>query len=503
MAQNNQIPQSKINDAAGGNQALRDILKAAVSFAGVQSLVTNTGNGAAVPAQASASVSYLEKNYIVQIQNPGAVSPTSALQAAQAAANATSSTSLAPVRAIYHQIRYASTPGFNVASGVTVLGGDTGSTQTYWTLSGLGSGRFYFQIRSSYDGTNWNLWRNANGGQSITKGVEGVTLEQVTNAVWAAFTLPGDQLCAFGSGFVGDQGSFDPATNLYTSAMQVIPGPNGFDQTGNLAHGIRANQIAIQTPSDTSGTVGPPDYPTLVNEKYEDGEGHVWSGSANIWGFAYDPLGTNVTLKATNSGVWVVFTLPGGAKMAIGTGTVPNGTVLDLPAGESWAAAGAPMLSLVTSANAFSGDNHAHGVNQANIDPATLTVTATWRDGEGNVWPAVGVGLANWFAIRFSAGVPLAAVGDGKFVTFTLPTGTKVAIGAGVTASGSSFTLPAGFTADKSLSMGVPVSFNDIGHAMAGVSRCAVSGTTCTLAYQDGAANYWDGNVGWMIFAWQ
>lgn len=512
MSQINVIPQQKIDAAVKGDQqAMREILKGLANTTGLQTTVTNTG-GKNVPMQGKASVSFLNSTYIVQIQNPGAVSPTSALQAAQAGAAATLNTNVAPVTPIYYQIRVGTSPAFSISSNVQVFGGDTGSTQTYWELSGLGSGRFYFQIRSSYDGVNWNLWRNANGGQTITPGISGVTTEQRNNALWAAFTLPGGELCAFGAGFVADGGSFDVAENLYTSAMLAIPGPNGFTQTGNLSHGIRQNAIAIATPTVPQGLTGPADYPTVVGEKYEDGEGHIWSGDANIFGFAFDPLGTNVVLYSTPQGVWAVFTLPGGAQMAVGAGVVPNGTALVPPTaaqgsvpvnsagrvppgGLDWIA-GSDLLGIVTPNNAFSSGNHAHGVNQSGF--TGLTVTATFEDGEGHIWG----GTVNWFAVAFSPGINFETVTGGKFAVFDLPGGTKVGIGNWSVPSGTSFGLPVGFSAENTVSIAVPAGLNDTGHAMSGVARCDVVGTLANLAYQDGAANFWTGQVAGFTFCW-
>jgi len=99
--------------------------------------------------------------------------------------------------------------------------------------------------------------------------------------------------------------------------------------------------------------------------------------------------------------------------------------------------------------------------------------------------------------------VVLATLTGGRWAQYVLPGGTKVAIGSGQIASGSSFVLPAGFTSDKTLSIGSPATFNDSGHAMSGVAHCSIIGTTASLSYQDGASNFWDGDVAWMCFAWQ
>lgn len=498
MSQINVIPDQKIQSAAAGNEELRELLQAIANNQNLQTNVTNTG-GKNVPVQARANVSFLQANYVVQIQNPGATSPVSSLQASQATAIATVSTTVQAVVAIYHQIRVATSPRFSISDNVQTFGGDTGSTQTYWTLTGLGSGRFYFQIRSSYDGINWNLWRNANGGQTITPGLEGVTTEQRNNSVWAVFAISGSQLMAFGSGFVSDAGTFDVPDSLYTSAMQSIPGPNGFVMNGNLAHGQRINEIDIVTPVPAPPLSVPPDYPTVVFNKYEDGEGNFWSGSANIFTFAYDPLGTNAAVYPTADGVWTVFSLPGGAQMVVASGKgVTTGSTLTVPTEIAGWFSFAHCLSIVTSQVGLSPDHQCHGVHQADISSGGV-VTANWEDGEGNIWGQT----CNWFLVGLSPEVPFETLTGGEWAKFTIPTGTPVAIGAGVIPSGSSFDMPTGFTSAQSLSIGVPASFNDTGHAMVGVAHCYITGTYANLQYEDGANNFWDGDVAWFCFAWQ
>jgi|GEM_PF-3967256 len=495
MAQTNVIPTQKIQDAAAGNQELKELLTALATTTNLQQQVTST-SGKNVPPQAKAQVSYLKGNYIVEIQNPGAVAPVSSLQAAQASAGANAASNSAPITPVYHQIRCATSPQFNISSAVTTFGGTTGSTQTYWTLTNLPSGRFYFQVRSSYDGVNWNLWRNANGGQTITTQPDGVTVEQTTNAVFGLFELPGKQLVAFGAGLASDGDGFGVPTELYTSAMQAIPGPNGYTpQPSNLAHGITANTIALV--SGSGPTSGPPDFPTVIRETYEDGLGHVWTGTANIFAMCYDPLGANVTEETVAGGVWVDFVLPGGGHLTIGTGVANDGANIVLPTTKMPWVTAANLMSVVSPSDGYNAGIQAHGISDAAITGTTLS--CGFADGSGNRWSSTG----NWFAVAWSAGYPITAVTGGKWIVINLPSETKVAIGAGNLASGSAFGLPAGFTADKMLSFATPTSFNDIGHPMAGVFRCGITGTVGIVDYSDTENNHWDGNYGWLAFAWE
>jgi hypothetical protein len=495
MSQTNVIPTQKIQDAAAGNQQLLDLLTALAATTNLQQQVTST-TGKNVPPQVKATVSYLKGNYIVEIQNPGSVSPVSAVQSAQVSSGATTSTNNAPITPLYHQIRVATSPQFNISSNVTTFGGTTGSTQTYWTLTNLGSGNFYFQIRSSFDGINFNLWRNANGGQSITSRPEGVTIEQTTNGAFGLFALPGQQLVAFGLSLASNGDTYGVPTELYTSAMQVIAGPNGFQiQTSNLAHGILTESISLA--GDINAVAGPPDFPTVVNMTYEDGEGHVWPGTANIFSFCYDPLGANVVEQTTTDGIWVDFVLPGGAHLSIGSGVTADGAVVVMPSTMPWVRP-ATMLSIVSPNSGIDPSRQARGITEASIDAAG-TMHCQFQDTTSNAWSSTG----NWFAVGFSPGIPQETVVGGKWVILTTPSGTKVAIGAGSGANGSSFGLPTGFTPAQMFAIPTPAGADATSHPMAGVYQCEINVTTLNLLYTDTIGSFWSGDLNWFAFAWQ
>jgi hypothetical protein len=511
MSQNNVIPAQKINDAAAGNEALREVIQALTQTSNLQTNVTNT-SGKNVPPQAKSTVSYLKGNYEVAIQNPGSSSPTSAFQAAQAANAATLSSNIAPLTAFYHQIRVATSPRFDIASNVQVFGGDTGSAQTYWTLTGLGSGRFYFQVRSSYDGVNFNLWRNANGGQTITGGLEGVTVEQVENGLFALFTLPGSQLVAFGEALCHSGSGFGVPTELYTSAMQALAGPNGYDaQLSNLAHGITAETVGVQTPNPPVPQSGPADYPTILAMTYADGSGNTWSGSSSIFAFCYDPLGTNASEQATADGVWVDFVLPGGAHFTVGNGVTNDGTNIAFPSAMPWVD-GSRMVRIVSPAVGFDPTRQARGIVNASLDAqapvggvTAMKMNCGFADTTANRWSSTG----NWFAMSWSPGLPIITTADGTWLPITLPDGTKVAVGSGRVGNGLPFTLPAGFTADKMVAIATPASVDATSHPMAGIYRCTVSGvggsagTDCSLLFTDTQGNGWGGDCNFIAFIWQ
>lgn len=497
MAKNNVIPAQKIEDASGGNAQLREILQSLTNTGNLQITATNTG-GKNAPPQVRADVSYLKSVYYVTVTNPGAIPPVSGLQANQAVQGSSQQSNIAPVTPIYHQIRVATSPRFSISDNVQTFGGDTGSTQTYWEISSLGTGRWYFQIRSSYDGSTWNLWRNANGGQTITGGQNGITVEAVTNGVAALFTLPGDQLLAVIGAYAFDGQPVGVPSSLYTSALQAIAGPNGYTfQPSNLAHGIIADAVAVQVPNPEPPTDGPPDFPLVVAMKYQDGSSNIWQGSANCFMLAYDPLGTNVTEETTADGVWVDFILPGGAHFSVGTGVTNDGSAIALPSTMPWVDP-SRFLSIVSPALGFDATRQARGITQARITAGVMH--CQFEDTTAHAWSSTG----NWFVVSWSPGFSLI----GGFLVFTLPSGQRVAFGSGSGANGSTIALPSWATMDKMIDMATPASADATSHPMAGVFKCDVAtnlgpAPVLQLTYDDTQGNSWSGNVNWMVFVWE
>jgi hypothetical protein len=481
---NKSLPIQKIIDASGGNNSLREVLQQIAAAQQATQQVTNTASKN-TPPQASGQVSYLNPNYVVQITLPGAIAPTSVLQAAQIAQNQTPT---ANVTAIYHQIQAANSPSFSESSNVTLFGGTTGSTQTYWTIANLAAGQWYFRFRSSYDGINWNQWKNANGGRALNGTAESVTVEQVTNCVAAVFQLPGSETVAFVSGLVSDQGSFSLPEYLFTGSMASTVAPNGFKNTGHPAHGFVCSLGYAGTlpPSAVSA------YPPLITMEYSDNSGNTWPGSANIFAFAWNPLGTNQSVFQTPYGNWAIFTLSGGAQIAIGSGVIPNGGTIAFPSGFSSAA----WIPVVSPNTGFSAGNDAHGVT---CTLAGATVTSQFADGSGDTWPCT----ANWFAVAFSQGLTVETVSGNLFLVISTPGGSKVAIGSGTTSSGSLFALPAGFTFANSLVFAAPSTFVMTGNQMSGIAICGADDGYCQLTYNDGSGDTWGGTIGWFCFAWQ
>jgi len=83
--------------------------------------------------------------------------------------------------------------------------------------------------------------------------------------------------------------------------------------------------------------------------------------------------------------------------MAVGFGSIPNGTALVIPAEMPWFDPH-NMLGIVTPQGAFAATNQAHGVNEADfrISGSTVIAWATFEDGSGNIWGDT----VNWMAMR-------------------------------------------------------------------------------------------------------
>jgi hypothetical protein len=482
--------------AAAGNPELLELLQSLLNTVNVTQTATNT-TGKNVPSQASAEVSLLNKAYVVQITNPGASSPVSTIQKAQQTQGASLATTIQPVTPILHQIRCATSPGFAVNDNIQTFGGDTGSTQTYWTITSLGTGNFYFQIRSSYDGVSWNQWKNANGGQSITSNPSEVTVESATNSDWALLSLPGNQLVGFMGGFAHDTGAVGIPSGLalYSSALLGIVGPNGYDPNGNGIAGLSLSDLDIVVPADTSGTVGIPDYPVQIRVVYQS-SGYISPGSGNIFGFAFDPAGMNITRYTNGTTTWAEVKIPGGARIAIGQGKNNHGETIWAPP-VSWFNA-SRMMSICSLTDVPStGHIPIEGYFANQLSSATVQAQYQLPDGT-----AGDPQTANWFAVAWELGVPVQTVSGGKFLSITLPGNRALAIGAGRIAAGNAIALPTGFTSSRMISIATPASTTHTGNHLRGVQRCALLGLLAQLAYTDNA-NTWDGDVHWMVACWK
>jgi hypothetical protein len=256
---------------------------------------------------------------------------------------------------------------------------------------------------------------------------------------------------------------------------------------------------------------GVQDYPALIKMKYGDRNfpQSTYSGNANFFGITFDPTAQNTTVYDSADGIssWVVITLPGGAKIAFGSGQAADGTDIYVPTQTPWITA-ANMVAIPTIQGGGGSGHGAHGVRICSIQG--LLVGAQYSDipSAGNIWS----GIANWIAVAWTPGLITETVaGPGKFVIINLADGNQIAFGANggsitsdVLPSGSSFGLPTGFTTDKMLAIPSPWGYSGSGdNVLHAIATCDISGTTANLSYVDGSGNSWSGWVNWFAFCWR
>ncbi|HEV2175170.1 MAG TPA: hypothetical protein VGR71_16475, partial [Nitrospira sp.] len=439
------ISLQKIIAATPHSPNLREVLQQLATTTQQQQAVTGTtpqsgttagqtNPSAPVPPQATGSVSILSKNYVVQLVPPGGTSPISKLQAQQAAGSATPLTPLQPVTPIYHQIRVSTSPAFNVNSNTQTFGGNTGSTQTYWTLTGLGSGTFYVQFRSSYDGINWNSWKNANGGTALGGLINQVTTENAGNSDWALFSLPGSLIMGIGAGEVVDQEIFNLAQQVFSSGMIAIAGPNGFPAQGNGVSGFMLSDVDLQVP--TAPAAGIPDYPVEIRSQMAIADGHsVAPSNASVFAICFDPTNANVKLYPEPGGstTWAVIRLPGGARVAFGQGNNLDGTQIWTPPALTWIDPSRIML-ISTMTDTVQNRPPITGVGQCAA--VGLLMQARYLNDAGNLTPA-GIESANWMAVAWQPGTDVLNVNGQNFLQISLQGGHAIILGGGQVASGT------------------------------------------------------------------
>lgn len=500
------ISSSKIIQAAGDNPALLEILQQIYATTGQQQATTGTAPvsgsestrtvAASVPPQATGTVSVVAGVYTVQIVNPGGVSPLSQLQSA-----AQGLVTARPTAPILHQVRASTTPAFNVNSNTQSFGGSTGSTQTMWTLDGLGAGTWYFQFRSSYDGVHFNQWKNCNGGNAFGGLVDQVSLVEAAFSEWALFSFPGKGVMGIVQGLLHDQEllGIPSGYNLYSSGLIALAGPNGFDPNGNGVAGLSLSDVDLVTPAGGSaGQTGIPDYPVEIRMLYQS-NGYTSPGTASVFGFGFNPEGHNVTLyTATDSSkaVWATFVLPGGARIAIGQGKNNHGDSIWTPPVPWFDSSRMMSVCTLTDVNPTS-PIPIEGVYQNQL--SGLTVEAQYQLPDGT---PVGGTTANWMAVAWELGAPVQMVGGYPFLTIALQGGHSVVIGAGQAASGSGISLPSGYNSGQMLSIATPASTTHTGNHLRGIQSCTLEGLNAQLIYTDNSTT-WGGSVNWMVAAWK
>lgn len=504
--------QKMVAASRGDSAALLEVLGQLATTTTQQQAVTGTtpknnvvagqpNSSAPVPPQATGSVSILGGAYVVQIVNPGGQSPISAVQSAEAAGNPNLNSPVQPQKAIYHQIRASTSPAFNVNSNTQTFGGNTGQIQTYWTLTGLGSGTWFIQFRSSYDGINFNRWRNANSGNALGGLVNEVTEENAGNSEWALFTLPGNLITGVGAGIVADQEQFGLAEQVYSSGMIAIAGPNGFPPQGNGVSGFTLSDVDIVEPATgLAGVVGVPDFPVEIRCQMAIADGFSLSPSfANVFAIAFDPTNENVTLYEEPGGttVWAVLRLPGGARIALGQGKNLDQTQIWVPPALTWIDP-SRMMSICSLTDTPQDQAPVTGFGQNQL--SGLVAAGNYLHDSGHLG-AAGIQSVNWMAIAWQQGTDVQTINGFPWLKIQLQGGHAMFLGAGQSASGTPVVLPTGCSFDNSLSICTPGGSDNSGNHMRGIQQCAMLFSAPWLVYTDNSST-WGGNVNWLIAAW-
>ncbi|HEX4039081.1 MAG TPA: Ig-like domain-containing protein [Acidobacteriaceae bacterium] len=240
----------------------------------------------------------------------------------------------------------------------------------------------------SYEDGENNLW----GGDVNVAAVTWIgdnTAADLTTAVigtsefnWLLLTLAGGEKVCFGQGVLADGTNlilptgFDLAKSLIV-AYPHDASPNEAGASGNQAHGVGAYV-------DSDG---------VVHLNYQDGEGHVWHGNANVLVFAWQNNTGTVTTQTFGGASWMLYNDATDMTLGVGMGTFADGSALTLPT----AAGAGNSLQAIAGPRTFDIVDHpAHGIGACYVD-ANLTVHIFFEDGEGNQWS----GTADVFALFY------------------------------------------------------------------------------------------------------
>lgn len=479
------VSTTNLDQAAGSNTALRTMLQQLSGAANAQATKTNT-SGKTAPNQSSATATFKNPLYIITFTDPGGGTTLSLAQQAQQAAAATLGSN-PTLSNIYHQVQAATSILFDSPAGVTTYGGDTGSLQAQFIIGDLDTAKnWYFRVRTSYDGVTWNQWRIINS-KSTSVNVDAVSAVPVNGGQWAKITLPGKQVIGFGIGQLPTGNSIQTAQGVTLANTMGIAAPASYVGGPVPAYGVTTNQI------NGNG---------VVSIQYTGKDGATWPGNANFVTFGWVPGGTQNLAEQVlgDGGRWIVFTVSGGCRVAIGVGTAANGQTIQYPTGFSAANSMGAVSPLVVNAT----EGYAHGIRQATLDSSGL-VTCLYDAVSGTATSS-----ANWFAVAWEAplNANLVPVSGGQFLRLPTPAG-DVMLGCGSTHGGSYIELPIGYGVQNCLTFSTPGSddYTSDGTVMHGVEVCTIdTGLTTstglvTCLYTDGGPQ-WSGDARWFAVCW-
>lgn len=477
------VGNENIAQASAGNPALQAVLQQLTNAANAQATQTNT-SGKNSPNQSNATISFQNPLYIVTITDPGGATALSLAQQAQIAASQSLGSN--PTQSnIFHQVQAATSVLFDAPSGLMTYGGDTGNLQTQFIIGGLDPTKaWYFRLRTSYDGNIWNTWKLINP-LATTVNPNATTLEPVAGGQWAGITLLGGQQVGFGIGQLANGLEIQTADGVLMANTIGVAAPAGYGDTGFEVYGIAECDI---------NALG------VVTLTYTDNGAHLWTGNANYLTFGWAVGAQNISeQKTADGGEWVVLTLPGGSRIAIGSGKLPYGATFDVPLGFT----AANSMGVCTPEVADLSSHPAYGVYQATVVAGVCSLQ--FADSTGHIWNS----SANWFALAWepSLSMGLVTVTGGTYLKIPTLSG-PIMIGVGQGHSGTIMPLPAGYTYPKCLAFSTPAAFdNYLQYAMHGVDTCQIDaglttsvGTiTCLYGTVTGKRT---GAAAWFAVAW-
>jgi hypothetical protein len=480
------VSKATIDQASGDNPALRAMLLQLANAANTQATKTST-SGKNAPNQSTATVSYQSPFYVVTFTDPGGATASTPTQAAQQAALGSLGSN--PVNSvIYHQVQAATSILFDAASNLVTYGGDTGTLQTSLSIGDLTTTRqWYFRIRTSFDGSTWNQWKILNNGNATDANPYAVATYPINGGTFAGITLLGQQVVGFGFGQLPSGGIVGSGDGVVIADTLGIAAPSSYTDIGDETVGLSQNSI------DANGVI------TQIYKEYSGS--NSWPGVANYLTFGWVPnqkqqLAEQVT---GDGGRWVVLTLAGGTRIAVGCGVCQSGTTIAYPAGFT----AANSMGICSPAVVGYAPNPAYGVSQATVTDGLVTVI--YADSTGHSWTSTG----NWFVIAWEPALNanLVPVAGGQYLKLPTPSGA-VSIGIGLTETGDIMPIPPGYNYTDCRAFSTPATFQNIlQYAMHGVKLVTIdtglttsNGTVyCLYDTVDGPR---PGGAAWFSLVW-
>jgi len=297
------------------------------------------------------------------------------------------------------------------------------------------------------------------------------------DAQFTAIDLVDNGKLAFLTGSAASGAVFDlPSTGFSPQNLLAIASPQGYIEKGHVMHVIEECDV---------------DANRLVTLNYEDGEGNIWNGDANLAAVTWLGDSTAASTYAGSDGMnWVLLELAGGEQICIGVGVLADSAQISLPAGFLWSQA----FALCSPHDGYPNGNQAHGYG-AYVD-AGGKVHCVFQDGSANSWTTNAKALV--FAWKNNSGnVTTQTTGGASWINYTTSTGFVLGVGLGTFADGTTIGLPSTAGAASSLQIFPTVhSFAMESNPAHGVGACYVDANLVAHCYfEDGEGHIWSADL--------